>query len=73
VVGGSNGWVQTFDLMEDGRPARVTTVTAVIEDCTFDWTLVSRNEPTATRAAFDSWWATFELDPDFFEDAKRRK
>ena len=73
AVGGSNGWLQTFDVVSDGIEARVTTVTAVIEDCTFDWTLVSKGEPLETRQAFDTWWATFELDPDFYERAERRR
>jgi hypothetical protein len=73
AIGGSNGWVQTFDVTAEGVEARVTTVTAVIADCTFDWTLVTKGEPLETRAAFDTWWATFELDPDFFERAERRR
>ena len=73
VVGGSNGWLQTFDIAADGALARVTTVTAVIEDCTFDWTLVTKGEPLETREAFDTWWATFELDPDFYARVERRR
>jgi len=70
IVGGTNGWIQTFDMTPGGVAVRVTTVTAVIDGCTFDWTLVTHGEaPEATRA-FETWWGSFELDAD---SERRRK
>lgn len=63
IVGGTNGWIQTFDTRSGDVTVRVTTVTAVIEGCTFDWTLASMGDSPDAMRAFETWWGTFELAP----------
>jgi hypothetical protein len=63
IVGGTNGWIQTFDTRSGDVTVRVTTVTAVIEGCTFDWTLATVGASPQATHAFEAWWGTFALDP----------
>jgi hypothetical protein len=72
IVAGTNGWIQTFETRPGDVTIRVTTVTAVIDDCSFDWTLATRGESPRASHAFEVWWGTFERDPDYRAEAKRR-
>ena len=72
VVAGTNGWIQTFDTRPGELTIRVTTVTAVIDDCSFDWTLATLGESPSANRSFELWWGTFEFDPDHRAEAKRR-
>jgi hypothetical protein len=64
IVAGTNAWIQTFDTRPGDATIRVTTVTAVIDGCAFDWTLVTLGESPSANHAFEAWWGTFALDPD---------
>ena len=64
IVAGTNGWIQTFDTRPGEVRVRITTVTAVIGECTFDWTLATVGESPYASRAFETWWGTFELDPE---------
>jgi hypothetical protein len=71
IVGGTNGWIQSFDIPHAQVSVRVTTVTAVIGECSFDWTLATLGESQSANHAFEVWWSSFELDPDPRDEAKR--
>jgi len=72
IVAGTNGWIQTFHMQPGGVTIRVTTVTAVIDECSFDWGLATRGESPNANHAFEAWLGSFELDPDDRAEAKRR-
>lgn len=71
VVAGRSGWSQTFDTRSDGVAVRVKTVTVVIDDCTYDWTLAATGDFALAERAFDAWWGTFRLDPPGAETGTR--
>ena len=72
IVAGTNGWIQTFDTRSGDVGVRITTVTAVIDDCTFDWTLATLGESPQASRAFEIWWGTFALDPERPEKKGRK-
>ena len=62
---GRSGWAQTFDTRKEGVRVRVKTVTLVASDCTFDWVLVTPGPWPPAETAFDSWWGSFRLGPEY--------
>jgi hypothetical protein len=72
IVAGTNAWIQTFETRPGDATIRVTTVTAVIDDCAFDWTLVTLGDSPSANHAFEAWWGTFALDPDPVAEGSRR-
>jgi hypothetical protein len=68
-VDGRDAWTQTFDMVQEGGSVRVKTVTLVVADCSFDWTLATSGDFEPAEQAFDAWWGSFRLDPRYDEGA----
>ena len=61
-VDGRSGWLQVVNTGEDGRPVRQKTVTLVVGDCSFDWSLATSADFGSAEVEFDAWWQSFRLE-----------
>ena len=63
-AGTLEGWSRTFDVRGPSGVVRVRTVTAVYGDCVLDWVLTGDASFEAAQPLFDTWWGSFESEPN---------
>jgi hypothetical protein len=58
-AGGTPGWMQRIDAVQDGAAIRLKTITRVIGQCGYDWILIVPGELEEHEPVFDRWWESF--------------
>lgn len=63
-VGAMKGWSRTFDVRGPEGVVRVRTITGVYRNCVLDWVLTGGASFEDAQTLFDSWWGSFEPEPE---------
>ena len=64
TVDGAPGWAMAVRATDEGRAARLWTVTRLLGECSLDWILVVPGSGEAFTADFADWWDSFREAPD---------